>query len=265
MLVAALIERSVHRDAIRVAARGVARVQFCETEQDMFSIAAATWISSFLLEPLDSRGICTAPLVARLRRQFTHASVLVYCDLSARSVRQIPAVTRAGADELILASEVKVSLPFVLRSVTQKRLVDGVLDQVQRFVPPGAHALIAHCLAHPRSAVSVESVARELGISRRTLSSRLRADSLPSAGELVGWARLIAAAQLLDEARGRGLEAVAFAAGFQSAAALRAMFRRYTGMSPSVTKAEGALESVIASFRASLDAHELLAMSSRIA
>ena len=252
MLVAALVPGPTSRRNIQRGAAGVARVRFCETPSELISVASTLWVSGFLLDAIGPPGTRTESLVTRLRHRFAHVPVLIYCDLSAQSVRRIPPLTRAGADALVLSCEVTEALGSALRSAARVRRADRVLESLRQLIPPVAYPVMTHCLTHPRSSLTAASAARALGVSRRTLTRRLSAACLPPAGELVGWCRLITAAHLLDGAEGRGLEAVALGAGFQSAAALRSMFRRYTGRSPVTTRQTGALDVVMSALRAAL-------------
>jgi transcriptional regulator GlxA family with amidase domain len=90
---------------------------------------------------------------------------------------------------------------------------------------------------------TVATIAKRLGMSRRTACARaLRMGSLPPA-TLIGWARLLVAAYELDRWQ-MSLEAVAGMTGFATGAALRHMHCRYVGR-PMRRGAEGSCVGVI--------------------
>jgi AraC family transcriptional regulator, transcriptional activator FtrA len=83
---------------------------------------------------------------------------------------------------------------------------------------------------------TVAGLAAEAGMSRRTFLRRFKAATGTTPGEWLAAERLARARELL-EATGHGIEDVAAACGFGSAAALRHHFRRRLGTSPAAYRA----------------------------
>lgn len=91
-------------------------------------------------------------------------------------------------------------------------------------------ALLERLRADPTAQPVLDDLARQLGLSRRSLTRHIRART---GGNLGGWmrrARLARAQQILTE--GSGMEQVAARAGFPDAPAMRAAFRAELGLTP---------------------------------
>ncbi|MGH7718210.1 MAG: helix-turn-helix domain-containing protein [Gemmatimonadaceae bacterium] len=97
------------------------------------------------------------------------------------------------------------------------------------MISTGASPIVAYCLEHGHRALTVAEVARHLGLNRKTLLNRLAAARLSPPGAVISLCRLLHATRLLEDPR-RSAESVALALHFSSAAHLRAMYRRYTGL-----------------------------------
>jgi len=85
--------------------------------------------------------------------------------------------------------------------------------------------------AHPLGTPALDDLARQAGMSRRSLTRHIRARTGGSLGDWLRDARL-ARAQALLAAGARGLDDVALRCGFPDAQALRAAFRTQLGLTP---------------------------------
>ncbi len=94
-----------------------------------------------------------------------------------------------------------------------------------------------------------------MGVHRKTLVDRLKAARMPSPRAMIGWCRLLIAARMLDDP-GRTVEQVALKLDFPSGAALRNMFKRYTGLRTTEVRENGGVRCLIHAFK-----HELAAVS----
>jgi AraC-like DNA-binding protein len=83
---------------------------------------------------------------------------------------------------------------------------------------------------HSPQQVSMESVARELDMSARSLRRRLMAEGM-SYSELSDHSRMLAAKRMLERPNA-SIQEIAYAMGFASPAAFHRAFRRWTGMTP---------------------------------
>jgi AraC-like DNA-binding protein len=92
-----------------------------------------------------------------------------------------------------------------------------------------------------------------MGVHRKTLVDRLKAAHLPSPRAMIGWCRLLMAARLLDDP-GRTVEQVALKLDFPSGAALRNMFKRYTGLRTTEVRENGGVRCLLHAFKRELAA-----------
>jgi len=116
-------------------------------------------------------------------------------------------------------------------------------------------AILRYVLRHCSDSLSVNDVARGLGIDRRTLYNHCRAAGAPPPQAVIGWCRLLAAAVQLDDP-GRDVDHIACSLHFASGSALRNQFRRYTGLTTSQLRASGAVSTLMASFRRAMSSSE---------
>ncbi|KQP93789.1 hypothetical protein ASF60_14115 [Methylobacterium sp. Leaf113] len=91
--------------------------------------------------------------------------------------------------------------------------------------------MLRDLLADPAGTPSLDTLARQAGLSRRSLTRHIRAQTGGSLGAWLKQARL-ARAQGILASGGRGLEDVAARSGFPDAQALRAAFRSELRMTP---------------------------------
>ncbi|OQP87499.1 hypothetical protein BTR14_06120 [Rhizobium rhizosphaerae] len=113
----------------------------------------------------------------------------------------------------------------------------GAQPQLLERPVPGTSAdrrvagLLESLRADPLEAPSLDTLAQRAGMSRRSLTRHIRAQTGGSLGDWLKRVRLARAQDLLA-AGGRGLEDVAARAGFVDAQALRAAFRQELGLTP---------------------------------
>jgi AraC-like DNA-binding protein len=168
-------------------------------------------------------------------RQFRTRSprtvILAYCSVSMRVAPLLVAAGRAGIDDVLLRGYDDLS-DSIRRRLAHDNLTDAsrrVLARIGSRVGP-AWGVFAHCVRRAATTVlTVEQLAQELGVHRKTLHNRLRAGGLPSAERVIGWSRLHLVAIVL-ETPGRSVAAVTAQVGFSSVATLRSMLSRYTGL-----------------------------------
>jgi transcriptional regulator GlxA family with amidase domain len=99
--------------------------------------------------------------------------------------------------------------------------------------------------------VTVADAAAALGVHRKTLVDRLATAQLPTPSAMIAWCRLTLAAQMLEDPA-RSVEQIALLLDFSSAASLRNMLKRYTGLSPREVRENGGLRCVLHAFRQTL-------------
>jgi AraC-like DNA-binding protein len=117
-----------------------------------------------------------------------------------------------------------------------------------------ARALLDACAEVAADAGLARDLARRFGASRRTLLRITDRAALPSPQRLMVWMRVLLAASLLDE-RPRSVLEVARGCGFSSDSGLRRVAGKFTGMSPTELRGEGAFRTAAARFVAALERH----------
>lgn len=197
------------------------------------------------------------PVVATLGRvhtRFPAVPIVVYSvpapGLASDLIEAAPWVTAAalhGMDDLVA----------VIRRVVSKAAVREVattaLARVDPRLGPTTRPIVEYCLAHAADTPGVTQVALALGVSRKTVAARLAAERLPPASTLVGWGRVLLAAQSLEDTR-RSIECVAHALGFADGTGLHHLLARYIGRRAGEVRATGGLAGVLPLFAAALDA-----------
>jgi AraC-like DNA-binding protein len=184
-----------------------------------------------VLFPLvDPRGMTTRPLVECALREAPDALTVV-CVPPGTSTRGLADVMQLGARLLAwptdaelqqAVEELLLPLPF---DDNDQRAVDAMLADL---APPPMVSLVRHCTLFAHQRLSVTSLTRALGVSRRTLNRATHRAGWPSPADLIAWGRVLQASVI----RRRGHDDVADIArlaGFRNAGALASALERYLG------------------------------------
>jgi AraC-like DNA-binding protein len=185
-----------------------------------------------LAHPADADDTSVGAL-RQFRLRSPRTAVLAYCWVSTRVAPLLVAAGHAGIDGVLLRGYDD------LRESIRRRLAEDSIDAFTRGViarmslPDGpAWSVVAHCVRRAaRTVLTVEQLAEECGVHRKTLGNWLRAASLPAPEQLIGWSRLLVATALL-EIPNRSFTAVSAQVGFSSESAFRSMLLRYTRLRP---------------------------------
>jgi AraC-like DNA-binding protein len=241
------------------ALRGRARVQDVRTCRELIRIVQDGGARSAVVELKDAQGTPTAPTVRWLREHWPLLPVLGYCASANPDGAALLAAAQAGLTGLLVAGsgsgderlsalgEVLEALQQAEDEVTARRAWAAVAAEV----PEPARVVVEYCLRHGRKALTVDDLARALGMHRKTLWGRLGRAGLPSPERVINWARLLHAAQRL-ETTDTPLSRVAAEYEYGTPGALRNMLQRYANLTPAVVKRPGGFEAVLATFRAGL-------------
>jgi transcriptional regulator GlxA family with amidase domain len=100
--------------------------------------------------------------------------------------------------------------------------------------------LLAHCLHHTAKNLSVEQLARMLGVHKRALQYRESRAGLPSPRRIMAWCRALHAAELLERT-GLSRSMIAAATGYCSADAMRKSLHRL-GLAGRLLRRKGGLD-----------------------
>jgi transcriptional regulator GlxA family with amidase domain len=135
----------------------------------------------------------------------------------------------------------------VARSTVTEGIVDAVVDRLKPL-PDRAQEIAIHCMRRAFvTPLTVEGLARDLRVHRRTLVNQLRTAGFPPPAGLIGWCRLLVSAHLLDHTE-RTVGDIARTLHFVSPSHYRGTVARYTGMTPTALRRRGALGTVVVSF-----------------
>lgn len=257
----ALVLAPEARARLLEALRGRARVVPVRTCSELVRCVQGGGTRAVVVELRDAEGTLTAPTVRRLRRAWPLVPVIGYCaDRNPNGV-DIIATAQAGltglvflgptADRVSAVRDVLDAIELAEDHVTACRAWEAIGDDV----PEAARVVVEHCLRQGRRALTVEGVARALGMHRKTLWLRLDRTGMPSPERVINWARLLHAAQRM-ETTDWSLSRVAGEFGYGTPGALRNMLLRYTRLTPAMVKCPGGFERVLGAFRRVLHERE---------
>jgi AraC-like DNA-binding protein len=212
--------------------------------EELLSEARKCPADLLVVEPWDLAGRSTSAVIGTVRAEFLQPPpIAVYCDLRKESVKELVNVIRAGASEVILRDidDDRFSLGRLLAS---SRLSSGFSEaaaSADTIVPLELRLAVRHALYNASSGLTAERLAAEVGLRRRTLSKRARRRGLVGVRMLISSARVLLAIGM--SARDRWCaEEIAANLGFSSAAGLRNMLKRHTGLSLPAAVRRGGLE-----------------------
>ena len=226
-------------------------VRFVGGAEEMLEMVAVGGARAVIVSARDADGSATAPLVRRLREGFPATVIVGYCEYGRSD--DIPSLVRAGVDDLIFrgADDIRLVLTEVLARAEQHTMAGIVLGALRGEIPSIAHGILAYFLEHAGDPPTVAGAAEALGLHRKTLVNRMAKAHLPPPSALIAWARLLAAARLLEDA-GRSVEQTAHVLNYESPNALRNMLKRHTGLRPREVRDRGGLRCVLELFRSAL-------------
>jgi AraC-like DNA-binding protein len=230
----------LHRDT-----RGWARVSEVATTAALERSLASSRAEAVVIEfPSPEAGGLEAT-VRRIRRDFPSVPVILYCPLTADAARLILRLAHAGLDEVILEGhdDNRQSLQRLVLSAYRSHCLTRSLRSVPVELPAGTRAIVTRSLERADGRMTVRELARDIGVSRKTLLNRLAAAGLPGPATLISRCRLLFACELLEDPA-RSVEQVALLLGFGSGVALRNMFRRHVGLPPSEVRRRGKFDTV---------------------
>lgn len=253
VIVAVLVRELGARARIQDALRGHSAVRNCDEQDELLALVAEGLVGVAVVDLHDRSGAPTLPLVRTIREGYPSVPVVAYCSLTPDSSREILALARAGVNDLILrgVDDGGVALRSVITTALEHCGARHVLEAISPVVPASVLPFIRYALEHARQAVTVADAAAALGVHRKTLVDRLATAGLPTPSAMIAWCRLTLAAQMLEDPA-RSVEQIALLLDFSSAAALRNMLKRYTGLSPREVRENGGLRCVLHALRQTL-------------
>jgi AraC-like DNA-binding protein len=250
----ALVVNRADQARIREALPRSAEIVFCQYASDLVAAVRAGEPRVVLVEPVDARGAPVAAAVERIRAAFPGLPVLAYGELRRETTSQLLALARAGVSDVVVRGQddLRSRLTAAVNRAERRTVADLVLARIGPDVPPVIDEVVRCFLNRADDGMTVERVARKLGLHRRTLTYRMKQAGFPAPRAVAGWCRLLLAARELDDPR-RSVERVAMESAFTSAAALRNMLKRHTGLSPAQLRRLGGFAYLCGMFAAFLE------------
>ena len=206
-------------------------------------------VAIFHLDPRTTDNIDVQRTVVWLRQSYPQLPLLAYCRMTNGIAPLLVAAGRYGIDHALLRGYDNIA-HAVTRSVATRARSVAVNQVVARLepMPERIRAIATHCTTRAfESVLTVELLARELAVHRKTLFNQLRTVGFPGPAELITWCRLLLAAYVLDSGGGSVGE-MTRSLHFASPSQYRGMLSRHTGLTPTAMRRFGALDTMIRLF-----------------
>lgn len=242
----AMVPDAVGQRRLDRAFAGHGMVHFCSLHEDLHDLVRAHHPELIVVSPRDASGHRVAPEVASIHALRPLASVVAYVRLDPEEVSDLPALGRAGVVRIVFrdVDDLGPALRDVIAGLEREEHVPEVGLQLLEQMPMAARSIITYCLRHCPERLSVTSIARAFGLTRRTLLNRLSRAHAPRPATLVAWCRLLAAAGKL-QSRPMSVRQAAEESGFIDATAFRRQLRSHAGMTPSELRDPSALADLL--------------------
>lgn len=192
-------------------------------------------------------------LIAQLHAVWPEIPIIGYVNFTPQRAQDILAAAHAGAAEIILGEfdELELIANKIVDMGTASWVAARVDAMTKGIVPPHLREFFLFSITNARYGMSVEGIVARLQKSRKTISNWLAAAELPPPARIVGWARVLVAARMLEDTT-QSAEKVARELRLMSGAALRNLMRRYLRCTPDVLRQRGGFEHALELFVASL-------------
>lgn len=229
--VAALLPDRGRADRLRAAFGSDCR--FFDAQPALVAASRLAIADLVVVSPHDRAGSPVTTSVAAIRASRRSPPVYVYGDGSVECLRELLALGRAGAHGLIVASvdDDVASLRRLRTRDTLVRAVEAVTVMVHQVVSRRHLPLLLVCLEHIIEPPRADGFARQLKVSRRTLTAWAGKAGARGIRSLTSQCRVLVAVAMLGDAR-RSIEQVAHELRFSSSAHLHNTIVRYTGLRP---------------------------------
>ncbi len=212
------------------------------------------WEIRLVLAPLqDADGTDVVPLVDEITTRRHGVGVVGLASRLRGHPDDLLRLARSGVHALLFDEDRRA--PMVVRralvEASTRCRSQSFWGDVAPVTPERVRPIVAYGLRHSHEPLTVDAVARALGLHRKTLAERCSLSGSLPPQLMLGWCRLLAAAVLLED-RGRLVDHIALELDFASGTAFRNMLKRYTGLSPAELRAKGPMAELSRQFRRAL-------------
>lgn len=207
-------------------------------------------VQIIICEPVVPSGDDTRQLLEDVACDFPSVATISVASRMRVDPDDLLRMARTGVHALLFEEDrrVPITVRRVLVEAATRCRNEHVWGDIAPLTPDRVRPIVAYGLKHAHQALTVDGVARALGLHRKTLAERCSlAGTLPPQ-QMLGWCRLLAAAVLLED-RGRLVDHIALELDFPSGGAFRNMLKRYTGLSPAELRAKGTIAEMSRQFR----------------
>jgi AraC-like DNA-binding protein len=226
-------------------------VRFCELAGQIVPLVEALGPLIVVSEMFDTAGQRVGPALERLRELRPELPVVILVTPRATVVHEAFAIAAlfASAGTVVQGIDDIAAVAERVVAHSRSRSVDERIRlALIPLVPVPLEPFFTYCAGHGGHPMQIDDAATTSRIARRTLDERLRRASLPTAEEIIGWHRILHAAWALDQP-GHTVERVAHELEFSAPSALRNLYRRHLGRTPSETRDGGGFDTVLGDFR----------------
>jgi AraC-like DNA-binding protein len=246
LIVAALVRDPVSRARLSDALKNEATVRYCSRLSEVEAMIEQSLTNLIVVDHRDHDGSPTLPTVRRFRYEYPSVPIVMYLPMSVVMSGAVMEYAKAGVSQLVVqgVDDLKAMLRSAMNSALDHMSAVTLSAELEAHIPAPIVPFLRYCLEHARRDISVEDVATAMGVHRKTLVDRMKAAHLPSPRAMIGWCRLLIAARVLDDP-GRTVEQVALKLDFPSGAALRNMFKRYTGLRTTEVRENGGVRCIV--------------------
>lgn len=231
----ALITDVDDRNRIRAALLGTADATFVTSVSDVLHALRADRgsIRAVILDARDASGRPSAGLARQVTLLFPTIPIVGYCSAGIESSQDVIALASAGVHALAFKHRDDHTglLRRLLMSAEQVCAADRVQHHLDKQLPPRVRSLVEYCLTNPEEAHTVDQVAHALGVNRKTLANRCKAEGFAPPGTMLAWCLILLATALLATP-GITVERIAMQLDFPSGTALRNLLKRHTNLRP---------------------------------
>jgi AraC-like DNA-binding protein len=173
-------------------------------------------------------------------------ALVAYCQRGSSHSVEIRSLAAAGVHQFVFEGDDDAGAAFrlVLEAAKRECAADCVMRRLAPVIPQALHRMTEAILTGPAAVTSIQALANELGVHRKTIFNRCSAAACISPAELLAWSRLALVGYLL-ETTGCTVERIAGELAYPSVTALRNSIRRYTGLSATAIRAGAGLSVIV--------------------
>lgn len=172
--------------------------------------------------------------LSRIRERLVAVPVIgIYRSSRPNTASDLSGLAMLGLDGVLDADIAMSSSELIcsIGSASVESLASATRNALGSLVSPPTFALFEFGVRNANRPLTVEQASRALAVDRRTLALRSKSDHCPAPGFLLGWCRVLSAAQYLSRS-GYSVRQASRELRFSTTSALRNLIKRYTGMSP---------------------------------